>query len=106
MDSENVTQFPAQPEQPPLLVGPFQEWRVVVDGRMIPRLTGYKYDDGRVSLSLDHRLGADFPSEQIARQAAWLIANALAIGEGYPSMIAPTKDKPFAPIGHALGDKP
>jgi hypothetical protein len=98
MSDEKIVEFPRE-TPPPLLVGPFKEWRVIVQGRVIPKLTGYKYEDGRVSLTLDHRIGADFPNEEIASQAAWMIANAMAIGAGYPSMMADSKDAPFAPKG-------
>ena len=104
--TDNVTKFPEPEKAPPLLVGPFQEWRVMVDGRMIPNLTGFKYEDGRVALSVDHRFGADFPNEEIAYQAAWLIANAMAIGAGYPSMSAESKDRPFASRGFQVGSVP
>lgn len=101
--TDNVTKFPEPEKAPPLLVGPFQEWRVMVQGRLIPLLTGYKHEDGRVSLTLDHRMGADFPNEEIAAQAAWMIANALAIGQGYPSMMGLSKDRPFASQGFQVG---
>ena len=109
---DNVTTFPTPPEKPHNLqfIGPFEEWRVMFDGYMIPLLTGRETPDGRVHLSLDHRFGAEFSSRDDAHQAVYLIANAMAIGEGYPSMYATTKDRPFAPKGHALGgngsDKP
>lgn len=82
---------------PTLLVGPFSESRVIVDGRVIPRLTGIK-DGDKVSLMVDRRFAASF-SEDDARSAAWLIAQALAIGAGYPHLGAENKDQPFAPIG-------
>jgi hypothetical protein len=82
---------------PPLLIGPFSEFRVILDGRVIPRLTAIK-DGDKISLMVDHRFAASF-SEDDARSAAWLIAQALAIGAGYPHLGAETKDQPFAPIG-------
>lgn len=97
----NVVQMPPPEKQADLLVGPFQEWRVQIDGRMIPRLTGHK-DGDKIALVLDGRWSASF-AEDDARQAAWLIANALAIGEGYSNLAAPNKDRPFAPIGVQLG---
>jgi hypothetical protein len=95
--TDSVTPLHAPP--PALLVGPFEEWRVLVQGRVVPNLTGHKYDDGRVALTVDRRFGADFPNEEIASQAAWLIANAMAVSAGYPSMEAENKDRPFAPKG-------
>jgi hypothetical protein len=94
----SVVDFPEQPAPPPLLVGPFQEWRVIVNGRRVPRLTGVKQGDGSVMLVLDHRLGFEFPSEEVAYQAASLAGNAMAIEAGYPHFGAETKDQPFAPI--------
>ena len=97
---DNVTQFPTR-ELPPLLIGPFQEWRVIVEGRAIPRLTGYKEGD-KIALVVDGRFSATF-SEADARQVAWLIANATAIAEGYPWLGAESKNQPFAPICSEIG---
>lgn len=91
-----VTHFPA-PEKREMLIGPFEEWRVVLDGKGIPLLTGNKLPNGRVWLMLDNRFGGEF-SEEDAWQVAHLVANALAIGQGYPSYMATTKDRPFAPF--------
>lgn len=101
--TNNVVELPKPPEQPPLLIGPFQEWRVQVEGRIIPRLTGF-HDGDKIALVVDHRFSASF-SEADARQAAWLIAQALAIGEGYPSLGAATKQRPFAPLGSEIGPR-
>ena len=79
-----------------LLCGPFETYKVVVDGRAIPRLSGY-YEGENICLVLDHRWAATFTPDD-ARQAAWLIANALAIGSGYSHMGAANTDKPFAPL--------
>ena len=70
---------------------------VVVEGREIPKLRMKQRDDtnGKVSLQLDGRWEIDLPSEQ-APTVAWMIANALAIGEGYAFLGSPNKDKPFA----------
>lgn len=95
----SVIQFPQQ--QSDLLVGPFETYRVKVDGRIIPKLTGRDEGD-RISLMVDGRFGASF-SKADAHQAAWLIAQALAIGEGYSHLGAETKDRPFAPVAFELG---
>ena len=100
--SDNVTPFPLPSKQPPLLIGPFQEWRVVVEGRIIPRLTGF-HDGDKIALVVDHRFSASFAPED-ARQAAWLISQALAIGEGYTHLGAETKGYCFAPLGTCIGD--
>jgi hypothetical protein len=92
--SDNVTQFPIEPP-PKLLVGPFEEYRVVVDGRVIPRLTGH-YEGDKIALVLDGRFSHSF-SQGDAYSAAWLIANALAIGAGYSHLGAESKEHPFAP---------
>jgi hypothetical protein len=97
---DSVVEFPKPPEPPEILVGPFQEWRVVVDGKMIPRLTGF-HDGDKIALVLDNRFSAYFPKEY-ALQVAWLIANALAIGEGYSNFKADTKDMPFAPTSMSV----
>lgn len=91
-----VTDFPPPAPKRELLHGPFEEWRVVLDGFQIPFLTGRKQPDGRVWLELDHRFAGEF-SEEDAWQVAHLVANALAIGAGYPWYGAPSKDHPFAP---------
>jgi hypothetical protein len=104
MSEDNVVEFPAAPEQPPLLVGPFETYRVQVEGRIIPRLTGRPEGD-RVALVVDGRFTASFSKED-AYQAAWLIAQAFAIGDGYAHLGAEQKGRPFAPIGMRLGELP
>lgn len=68
---------------------------VVVRGRLIPRLTMIKCAK-HVDLILDGRLCYEIPTEcwQVVAAA---MANALAIGAGYPSANAETKNRPFAP---------
>lgn len=97
-----IIRMPQQPSPSSLLVGPFEQWRVQIEGRIIPRLTGYK-DGEKIALVVDGRFSASF-SEADAHQAAWLIAQALAIGEGYPHLGAESKDMPFAPIGREMKD--
>jgi hypothetical protein len=115
MSDDNIVEFPPppqsplsppepQPQPPDLLIGPFEEWRVIVEGRIIPKLTGY-HDGDKIGLVLDHRFSASFAPDD-ARQAAWLIANALAIGEGYSHLGALTKEQPFAPIGAQISAAP
>lgn len=88
-----VENFPAK-TRPSLLVGPFHEHRVVVDGRFVPNLTGHQ-SNGNVTLVVDHRFGIDVP-EDIAPQVAWLVAQAMAVCSGYPHFSADSKDAPFA----------
>lgn len=100
----SVVNFPAAAKPIDPLVGPFQEWRVQVDGRIIPRLTGF-YDGDKIALVVDKRFSASFAKEDVY-QAAWLIAQAMAIGEGYSHLGAMNKDMPFAPIGTQLDSVP
>ncbi len=98
----DVTEFPTPPkkEKAEWLIGPFEEYRVMVQGRVIPKLTAYK-DGDKVGLVVDQRFSASFSEDQ-AWQVAWLLANALAIGAGYPHLGAESKDQPFAPLGTKL----
>lgn len=91
----NVIKMPN--EQSDLLVGPIERYAVQVDGRIIPRLTG-RPDGDRIMLIVDGRFSASFMPDD-ATQAAWLIAQALAIGAGYSHLGAETKDQCFAPMG-------
>ena len=102
MSDDNVTQLP-----PPIrnvsrsvlmehghdwLVGPFpSEFKVVIEGKMVPHLTGYAYSDGVIGLTLDNRMGYEFPSADDAYTAARAIADAMAIGAGFPSFVAADK---------------
>jgi hypothetical protein len=101
MSEDNVVQFPPLEKRPDLLVGPFEEWRVQVEGRIIPRLTGY-HDGDKIALVVDHRFSSSFEPDA-AYSAAWLIAQAMAIAEGYPFLGAETKQQPFAPMGISIG---
>ena len=91
----NVVDLPPPTGRPSLLVGPFEYHAVVVDGRRVPGLTGFPDGDG-IALVVDGRFSATFPTE-LAYQAAWLIAEAMAIAHGYPHFGATSKDRPFAP---------
>ena len=79
---------------------------VVIEGRLIPRLSANESADGSVELVLDGRFGVTFPDPGMASQAAWLIANALAIGEGYSFLGANDKNHPFAPECLRIDAKP
>lgn len=101
----NVTEFPTQ-KPVEWIIGPFPaKYRVVIDGRRIPNLNARPHDDGSVTLVVDGRFAADFPDNNSAYQAARLIANAMAIGAGYPSLNAETKDRPFAPLSMKIDPK-
>lgn len=78
-------------------VGPFvEEHRVVLDGRAIPNLTAHINDD-RVVLMLDHRFMVEGPVEEVAKYIPHIV-NAMAIGDGYSSYMAKSKEQPFAPV--------
>lgn len=102
---DNVTPFPAQ-TLPEWIIGPFEENRVVLDGRLIPKLTAHRREDGSVVLHLDHRFGLDCADDGIAYVTACFVANAMAIGAGYPCFTADDKFKPFASRCTPLGDGP
>jgi hypothetical protein len=102
---DNVTQFPPQPARPDLLIGPFQEWRVLVDGRVMPLLTGFREDD-KIWLVVDNRFACGPFGEEEARQAARLAGQAMAITAGYPHLGADSKAQPFAASAVALNKPP
>lgn len=90
----DVTQFPERPELPSI-IGPARGGNVViVEGRVIPGLHCYDRGDA-VELILDRRFSITVPKP--ACDVAWLVANALAIGDGYSHLAAENKDRPFAP---------
>lgn len=96
MADDNVTKFPA-PEILSPLFGPHPEYySIVVDGRLIPGLTGHKSGDADTYLVLDGRFSVTVPNE-LAYSVAWMLGNALAIGAGYPHLGAESKEQPFAP---------
>lgn len=90
----DVIDLPREPT-PDLLVGPFEQWRVVVDGRFIPNLTGWR-EGSEVWLCIDNRFAQRFPNEEVAYGAALLIAQGMAIASGYAHLGAETKDRAFA----------
>lgn len=79
-------------------------YTVVVDGHEIPKLS--MLDEGdTIHLIVDGRFGINIPRD-LAPQVAWLVANALAVGQGYPCIGATSKDRPFAPKVVELGGLP
>jgi len=71
-------------------------YTAIVDGRAIPKLLVRKCGDDLITIQLDRRFEIDVPKE-LSASICWMIANALAIGEGYSHLGAESKDKPFAP---------
>lgn len=101
----NVIEFPKS-EQPELLFGPIMYRAIIVEGRMIPLLTGHTEDDQNTWLVVDRRFSISVPNE-LAHQVAWLLANAIAVASGYTHLGATSKnEKPFAPIVTKLDDIP
>lgn len=93
--ADNVTQFPPPEKAPEFMIGPFTEHRVVIEGRLIPHLTASREGDN-IFLVIDHRLGITVPGDR-AYDICWLLANAMAVAQGYPCFTSDNKDRPFAP---------
>ncbi len=64
-------------------VGPFEEFRVVVNGWTVPRLQA-QYNTQGVYLSFDDRYGLDLPAD-IAGTVLHFIANIIAVERGWSS---------------------
>lgn len=94
--TDNVLEFPPAPAPTEFLIGPFQGYRVVVEGRCIPGLTGFK-DGDKIALVVDGRFSVSL-SDGDARNVAWLLANAIAVAQGYPCLSSETRERPFAPL--------
>lgn len=92
---DNVTQFPKQGAAPDFMIGPFTEHCVVIEGRLIPNLTAYHEGENTV-LVVDRRFSITVPKDR-AYDVAWLVANAMAVGAGYPCLSSESKERPFAP---------
>lgn len=94
----NIVDFPppAGPDGPRSIIGPPASGNhVIVDARVIPRMTATETADG-IEIVLDRRF-AIVVSRDDAYPVAWMIAQALAIGQGYSSVRAESRDQPFAP---------
>ena len=62
---------------------PRTERQVTIDGYACPLIEARESDNGRqCHIVLDGRFGAIVPAD-VAHEVIWLLANALAIGEGY-----------------------
>ncbi len=67
------------------MIGPgVRTHKVALDGYVVPRLTANPIDAQQTKweIVLDGRFGAEFDHDELER-VVWLIANAMAIGEGY-----------------------
>jgi hypothetical protein len=67
---------------------------VIIEGRAIPKLLMLRRGD-TVNFTLDGRFGLEVPKEH-AIPVAHFIANAMAIGAGYPWHGADSNSRPFA----------
>ena len=64
-------------------IGPFQDYRAVLNGYEVPLVNARETPDGReCHISLDGRFCIVVPAE-LGEQVIWMIANAYAIGAGY-----------------------
>lgn len=87
------------------MIGPERRGHsVIVGGREVPRLHCHRVGDD-IDFVLDGRFGCAVPIEYALPVAA-MIANALAIGQGYPSYAADSKDQSFAPEVIELSEIP
>lgn len=104
---DNVTPLPKreEPTQEDLLIGPFEHYNVMVDGRVMPLLTGFREGD-KYWLVVDHRFACGPFGEEEARQAARLAGQAMAVTAGYPHLGADSKQQPFAPRGMSIDTLP
>lgn len=93
--------------------GPFRpEYKITLDGFIVPWLTAQPTEDGKYFLTVDGRLGmAD--SVSVEEMSNWmpLLANAMAVAAGYPCfgedraapLITPTrKTNPFNQLMFSL----
>jgi hypothetical protein len=89
----------------PSIVGPIRQGTdVIIEGRAIPRMHCFEREH-ETEIILDGRLSFTFPREW-AYLAACMAANAMAVGAGYSSLSAESKDRPFAPRCVQLGELP
>ncbi len=101
---DNVINIPIK-DIPDLLVGPFEEWQVVVDGRKMPLLSGFREGE-KYWLVVDGRFACGPFEEVQAHQAARLAGECMAIISGYPNLRADNKTQPFAPLVVGLSEVP
>lgn len=100
----DVLDFP-EPGSRVVDLGPERRGRAVwVDGHVIPNL--HAHDRGEmVEFVLDERFSFEFPREW-SKLVAAAMAQAMAIGAGYPHLGAKSKDRPFAPEVKFIGEWP
>ena len=76
------------------LVGPFEEWRVVLEGREVPFLTAWPANGGVIHLTLDRRYGLDVAVADAERLIPFL-ADCIAVGMGYACHQRADQDEPI-----------
>lgn len=77
------------------LLSPHDAHGLVIDGRLIPRMHVATTGD-RCTLVLDGRFACDGTPDEVARWAR-MVAQALAVGAGYPHLGADAPVRPFSP---------
>ena len=92
---ENIVNFPGGPVSP--LLGPFAVHSIVVEGRVIPLMSGSVDGADMTSIIIDGRFSISVPNA-LAYQVAWICAQAIAVASGYSHVGAESKDAPFAPV--------
>lgn len=93
---ESIVLFPKKPDQPPpMFIGPFEQNYVVIEGHVIPHLTGGQREDGSVYLTLDSRFGVDIPAE-CAYPIVHFIADCIGVAAGFSCFDGENK-RPHAP---------
>lgn len=75
------------------IVGPFSEYRLVVDGYSVPFVEAREDDGGTVTFIMDNRLAWTVPAAAFAA-TAHLIATAYALGIGLPCAPSDQYDLP------------
>ena len=66
------------------IVGPFNEYRLVVDGWQVPFVQACEVDGGMVDFTIDNRFAYLLPASVFPR-VAQMLAQSIAIAVGYPS---------------------
>ena len=78
-----------------VLIGPFESYRVVVDGYRLPLLTGYKKGD-EIWITCDNRFTFGPFTEDTVYQACLMAGQCMAISKGFCSLHV-QEPAPFAP---------
>lgn len=90
----DVTRLPTP--SPVLDLGPASAGRqVIVDGRAIPKMRAIERGN-EFEIILDGRFGYLVPAD-LSKLFATAMAQAMAIGAGYPNLAAESREAPFAP---------